>query len=379
MPRHKFIADHSIGTDVLLKESQEKYHALFNKMDQGYCIIQMLYDTNGEANDWRFVEVNPAFEKHNGLTDATGKTIRELSPDIETKWIKIYNLVAETGESIRFEEDSNALGRVFDLYAFPIGEKKDRKVAVLFTDITSRRKSESDLRQSEARTREALILRDNFIALVSHELKTPLTSMMIYAELAKKGLEKAGDKANLHQLSRLYDQIKRLKQLVSHLLDAEMIAEGGLKLNLQHFMVDVLIKERLDIVRQTCKHRFLVELKPIPPVYGDSDRIDQVVTNLLSNAIKFSENTSTITVSCQRQQDFIKVGIKDEGCGIAEEHQSKIFDRFYRVGGKIMDTYPGTGLGLYISAEIIHRHRGQISVESKVGHGSTFNFLLPIT
>lgn len=347
-------------------------------MDEGYCIIQILYNAHGDAVDWRFLEVNPAFERHNGLSNATGKTMLDLAPDIETKWIKTYNRVAKTGESIRFEEDSDALGRVFDLYAFPIGEKKDRKVAVLFTDITLRRKYENDLRQSEALAKKALALRDNFIALASHELKTPLTSMMIYAELAKKGLKDAGDKTNLYHVSRMYDQIKRLTVLVSHLLDAEMIAEGGLQLNLQQFMLGQLINERVDIIRQTCKHKFLVELESTPSFHGDRDRIDQVLMNLLSNAVKFSEDTSAITVRCQNQQDFIKVSIQDQGCGIAEEHQSKIFDRFYRVSGNMMDTYPGTGLGLYISAQIIYRHKGQISVESKVGQGSVFNFLLPI-
>ena len=129
--------------EVALRESEEKYRALFNSMDEGYCIIQMLYDAAGRPVDWRFLEVNPAFEKHNGLTNATGRTIREMVPDIEPKWAEIYGRVATTGESLRFEESSPTLdGRVFDLYAFRVGEPDGRKVAVLFINITGRKQHE---------------------------------------------------------------------------------------------------------------------------------------------------------------------------------------------------------------------------------------------
>lgn len=136
--------------DEVAYHAKEQYRTLFNSMDQGYCIIQMLYE-NGKAVNWRFLEVNPAFERHNGLMNARGRTIRELTPNIEEKWIEIYDRVAQTGENIRFEEGSDALGRDFDLFAYRIGNPADKKVAVLFTDVTERRRSDRALRESEAR------------------------------------------------------------------------------------------------------------------------------------------------------------------------------------------------------------------------------------
>jgi chemotaxis methyl-accepting protein methylase/GAF domain-containing protein len=135
------ITERRMASQALAK-SEEKYRTLFDSMDQGYCIIQMLYEGDRPVN-WRYLEVNPAFEKHNGLANATGRTIREMAPAIEPKWMEIYGGVAATGESVRFEEDSPTLdGRAFDLYAFRVGEPAERKVAVLFSNITGRKRNE---------------------------------------------------------------------------------------------------------------------------------------------------------------------------------------------------------------------------------------------
>ncbi len=132
-----------VTAEERLRESEEKYHALFASMDEGYCILEMLYDSEAKPIDWRYLEVNPAFEKHNGLHNATGKTIRELAPNIEAKWLQIYGRVAQTGKSIRFQESAESLGgRDFDAYAFRVGSPEAHKVAVLFTNITERKLNE---------------------------------------------------------------------------------------------------------------------------------------------------------------------------------------------------------------------------------------------
>lgn len=129
-----------------LQASDERYRTLFNSIDEGFCVIQMLYDESGNAVDYRFLEVNPAFERHTGLIDAKGKTMRGMVPNHDDNWFEIYGEVAKTGEPVRFENYAKELGRWYDLYALRVGRPEEHKVAVLFGEITDRKKSEEESR-----------------------------------------------------------------------------------------------------------------------------------------------------------------------------------------------------------------------------------------
>jgi PAS domain S-box-containing protein len=136
-------------TEEALRRSEERYRTLFESIDEGFCVIEMLFDENDTPSDYRFLEISPSFEKQTGLTDAQGKRIRELAPNHEKHWFEIYGKVALTGEPIRFEARAESLHRWFDVYAFRTGQPEDRKVAILFKDISDRKQAEAALRESE--------------------------------------------------------------------------------------------------------------------------------------------------------------------------------------------------------------------------------------
>jgi PAS domain S-box-containing protein len=127
--------------------SKERYRTLFDSIDEGFCVIKMLYDEAGDPVDYLFLEVNPAFGRHTGLLDAKGKTMRGMVPDHDDSWFEIYGEVDKNGQPIRFENFAKELGRWYDLYAFRVGEPQEHKVAVLFVEITTRKKAEEEGRQ----------------------------------------------------------------------------------------------------------------------------------------------------------------------------------------------------------------------------------------
>ena len=246
-----------------------------------------------------------------------------------------------------------------------------------YTDIQERERAEQALRESEAQLRQSLKLRDEFIGVASHELKTPVTSMKAYAEIVQERLDEIGLKDDVDLLSKLNTQVDRLTALINNLLDTTKISEGQLQLSPEELNINELLHERIGEIERTCNHRFNAQLQDIPTVMADPERIGQVVTNLLSNAVKYSPKGSTISVASTRGPDGIVVSVRDNGYGIPKADLKKVFDKFFRVTANNMDTFPGMGLGLYIAAQIIQKHRGTISAQSTVGNGSIFSFTLP--
>jgi len=222
--------------------------------------------------------------------------------------------------------------------------------------------------------------KDDFLAIASHELKTPITSMKASLQILEKisaGKYSADNSRSFINMAN--KQVDKLMAIVSDLLDVSRIQSGKMLLNKTCYAFEASLEECIAETRlHETAHEIIVENTQPCMIYADKLRIEQVIINLLSNAVKYSPGNTPIRVRVEKTATAIKCLVKDEGIGIPAEQQPFIFDRFYRVDDS-STSFPGLGLGLYISSEIIEKHAGKIGLVSEEGKGSTFWFTLPLT
>ncbi len=306
------------------------------------------------------------------LEEIKGKNFHELPypEDLATTLQAYITQVLTTGKPIvdetPFTSPAGELG-YYEYIFVPVIDAEGSVVMVVGStrDITQRKHQD---RQKE-----------DFMGIVSHELKTPVTSIKAFAQVLQKRFAQAGDEKAALLLGKMDAQINKLTALIEDLLDATKIEGGQLQLNTSWFPFQELVLEVIEeLQRTTSRHHIDLLGTADILVSGDRDRIGQVITNFLTNAIKYSPRSEKIQVQLSTDQRTVSLSVKDFGPGIPHAEQEHIFERFYRVRGNTYDTVPGIGLGLYIAAEIIERQGGKIWVESEEGQGSRFSFTLPI-
>lgn len=240
-------------------------------------------------------------------------------------------------------------------------DKKPYMVISTIHDIT-----ESKLAEQE---------KADFLNMASHELKTPLTSLWMFIQLLAK---KPTAEHSKNLLEKIQDQTRRLIKLTNDLLDISRLETGKLGLNKERFELDKMVAETVDEMQQlTNKHRLILSNMKIM-VRADKFRLYQVLVNLLTNAIKYSPAGEKIIISVIRSKGQAIVSVQDFGIGIDLSHHKNIFNKLIRLSDNPENTYPGLGLGLYISKEIVEKHHGKIWVESEKNKGSTFFFSIPL-
>jgi len=235
----------------------------------------------------------------------------------------------------------------------------------LLMDITERKLD--DLRKND------------FIGMVSHELKTPLTTLSAYVQMLQAKAQKSNDAFTGNALDKVSNQVKKMSTMINGFLNVSRLDSGKIILNKQDFPLNELLQEMVDEIKLTAPN-YHINLLPssVLIVNADRDKIGSVISNLLSNAVKYSPKGEVIELQGKAENNSVIVSIRDEGMGIKPEHLDKLFNRFYRVETKHTQHIAGFGIGLYLSAEIINRHGGKIWADSTVGTGSTFYFSLPV-
>ncbi|HEV2528757.1 MAG TPA: PAS domain S-box protein [Thermomicrobiales bacterium] len=367
-----------------LQASESRYRTLIESMDQGFCVVQVLFNAEDRPVDYVILEANPAFERNTGLKDVIGRRVRDLVPGHEEHWFEIYGRVARSDEPERFENEAAALKRWYDVYAYRVDDPEQNRVAVLFQDITLRKQVEHDLEQAKTMAERAVAARDRFLSIGAHELRTPITGLKGTANLLARSIHRGT--LTPERLGRYVESLtqatERLETMVTDLFDVARLhasESGQIERRAEPTDLAQLVRDTIDQHWRGLKgSRIALSLEPGPPVLMERDRIRQIVVNLVENGLKYSPGGGQVRVSLTRDDEGVTLQVRDEGIGLPAEALETIFEPFRRATNAEASTIPGMGLGLYICKEIAEAHGGRLWAESAgEGQGTTMKLWLP--
>ncbi len=361
-----------------VRASEARYRALFESIDSGYCVMEMVFADDGTVADARYLEVNQSFELRSGFQNVVGKTLRNFIPNVPQAWLDEYASVAMTGMPRRLERQIENTQRWYEANAFRVSDMPERQVAVLFTDTTDRKNKEAHLKNTVVLSESENQAKSDFLLRMSHELRSPLNVMLGFAQLIETG-NPPPTATQLKSVKQILHAGWYLLGLINEILDLSAIESGEMVIALQDVSLNELLNECEAMITLQAQEKH-VDLhfpsfdQPCV-VYADPVRTKQVLLNLLTNAIKYNRSPGRIEVSCAATPDGIRVSVEDTGRGLSDTQITQLFQPFNRLG-KGASAEQGTGVGLVISKRLVELMNGRIGVRSEIGVGSCFWFEL---
>ncbi len=362
------------------RATTELYSTLIASMDDGFCIVDVLYDAAGKPIDYRFLDINPAFEAQTGLTNVRGKTARELVPDKDdTHWAELYSSVALSGTPLRLVEEPSLLGRWFNIYATRVGDPAKGHVAVLFNDVTASRRTRDDLSRLASDLASESRRKTEFLATLAHELRNPLAPIRTGLELIRL----TGGKPPVKVYEMMERQLNQLVHLIDDLLDIARINSGKVQLKRGRIALRDAIANAIETTLpliQAAGHTLDAALPDaLLEVHADPTRLAQVFSNLLTNAAKYTPAGGTIRIGVQHDERCARVMVEDSGIGIPADALPGVFDMFSQVSRNMGRAQGGLGIGLSLVRSLVEMHEGAVHAESDgEGKGSRFVVELPL-
>lgn len=359
------------------RSSEDRYGVMMDSIDEGFCVVQMVFDEKNKPVDYYILENNRAFEHLTGLYNAQGRSVRKMSPNLEEHWYGTYGKVALTREPVRFENLSKPMGRWFSVYAFPVGEPPENKVGILFTNITDQKNIEAELAAYTLQLQESNQALRDFAFMASHDMREPLRKIEAFTNILVKD---AGELLNENQheyLERIRLANQRMKSMLDGLLDYSKVSAQGepfSETDLNQAVEDVCQDLEVWLTDTGGK----IEAKKLPVIQADPGQMRQLLQNLISNALKYHkpETPPHVKVYCRPSENkHVELVIEDNGIGFAMEDAELVFKPFHRLVSR--SEYQGTGMGLAICQKIVKRHGGQILAESQPGQGTRMVVFLP--
>ena len=364
-----------------LRESQARYRQLFDSMHAGFALHEIICDESGAPVDYRFLEVNKAFEQLTGLRadDVTGRTVRDVLPETEPHWIETYGRVALTGEAITVEEFSGPLERYYSVVAY---SPTRGQFATVFHDVTKQKEAHREIMKARDAAEESNRAKSRFLANMSHELRTPLNAIIGLSELL---VDSPLNEEQAEYIQIISDSGGSLLHIISDLLDLSKMDLKQVKVELTEVPVRDVVRKSGALLKSAAEQKgleltFSVDEDVPENVLADSERLQQVFVNLLSNAVKFTDQgfvrvqvQSRVTPAGSIQVECV---VEDSGAGMSAEALGRIFLPFQQGDNSSTRQHGGSGLGLAISKNLVEMMHGELTVESLPGKGSTFRLTL---
>ncbi|AOM79460.1 PAS domain-containing sensor histidine kinase [Pedobacter steynii] len=351
---------------TFLKQAEEK-SAILNAIIESTDDAIISKDLNSIITSW-----NISAERIFGYTaeEMIGQSILKLIPTDRHQEETMILSQLKKGERVdHFETKRMTKHGVLIDVSLTISPVKDKAgniigLSKIARDITDRKLDEQH--------------KNDFVAIVSHELKTPLTSIRSYIQLALTKVKKQQDGFTEDVLTRANAQTQKMGMMINDFLNLSRLEEGKMSLNTSRFLLSDLVNEVIGEARLFApSHVIACQRCPEATIQGDREKLGQVMNNLLSNAVKYSNPGTAINIYCDREKEKVKISFADQGMGISTEDQQHLFERFYRVADGHAKNVSGFGIGLYLVAEILKLHGSEIRVHSEPGKGSVFSFELP--
>ncbi|UII31394.1 PAS domain-containing sensor histidine kinase [Fulvivirga ulvae] len=335
-------------------------------------------------NEHRYRFVNEAYVKnfHTSRKEIVGKKVEDflapyLSKDISKNIEAVLQGKVQSFE-IKIQPKKDVQQHLEVIYLPDINDQGEIMGFVsMIMDVTDKVKYYDELTKLAEEKERLILQKDEFIEMASHELKTPLTTIKAYIELMLLDIEDLDHTTLRNYLGKANSYINQLHRLITGLFDVSTTNTGRLPYNFSYFN----LKEVLEICSNNArniskKHQIECHYNMKGKMYGDKERLEQVLDSLLNNAVKYSPDNNDILLKAEKENDEVLITVKDKGIGIPGEELDNIFKRFSRAHALSYHN-SGLGLGLYLSREIVERHRGKIWAESEIGKGSTFYVKLP--
>ncbi len=366
-------------TEKALENSESKYKLLFDTIIIGYAHHQIVLDDNGKPIDFRYIEVNPEFERLVGKSrnEIIDKTVFEVFPETESYWLEKYGEVALHGTETRFVNYSGALGKYFEVYAFSPAKEE---FSTLFYDVTDRELAREKMEKYNRELEELNRNKDTFFSIIAHDLRSPFNSIIGFSNLMKEDAKSISASEIEEYAGYINSSAVQTLRLLENLLNWARLQQGKINFNPGNIRLSDCINEVLSMYTEVAKKKNIALISRVESevdVFADEEMVKTILRNLVSNAIKFTGAGGQVTISIKNVGNNVVVEIADTGTGMSDKLKADLFKEGVKHPTPGTGNEKGTGLGLMLCSEFVEMHGGEIKVESELNKGSSFSFTLP--